>query len=135
MDYSVQYTEGEHIGVYEMELPYPCFDLTALKPVATAPSDKTTVETVAVSPVISPYLYEDVFRSWLDSVPGAVEIVIVPAARVPKGQQPFDIGMDFSANFKCNSKHEGRLTAAIVQDGKTLANAGDWILVFGSQVL
>jgi len=109
------------------------FDLTALKPVpVVVDKNAKTTAAVVVPTVASPYLYQDAFKAWMDRVPDPVTAVILPAASIPKGLTPFDTGIDYRAAFRCHSSYEGKLTAAIVQDGKEMGSIGDWILVFGS---
>ena len=95
-------------------------DLSALKPAEERRENE------------SPYVYGETFKEWAERVPDAVQAYILPASAVPAGLLPSDVGIDYKTALRCASSYEGKTPNAIIHNGEALANAGDWLLVYGS---
>lgn len=105
-----------------MEFPYPLYDLTAMKEVANEATGFTDVV----------FVYRPDFAVWIDRIDTPVYAMIIPSERVPLGNLPSMLGMDYREALGCLSRYEGRISEPITHNGETLGNAGDWILLYGS---
>lgn len=80
------------------------------------------------------YLMEDyapAFAAWSDRMNEQKFAAIVPASRVPFDRIPSDLGIDGRELLGCMNRYEGRITEAIEFNGARIAEAGDWILIYG----
>lgn len=80
------------------------------------------------------YLMEDyagAFEAWADRMDAPKFAAIVPASRVPEDRIPSEVGIDGRELLGCLSRYEGRIPEAIEFNGLRIAEAGDWLLIYG----